>query len=71
MPDTPKFDAARAKKDVSWIASRLKEPSTWAGIAAGLAALGVNLDPGLVKYVTMIGMGLGGVLAFLLPEQSA
>lgn len=50
------------------LASRLKEPSTWATIFAALAAVGVSLDPGLMQNITLAGSGVAGLLGFLLPE---
>jgi hypothetical protein len=63
-----KFDKAELEQDVSWLGARLREPSTYAGLAAVLAMLHLSTDPGLVHSLSMIGMGLGGVIAFLLPE---
>jgi hypothetical protein len=69
-PAPPKstFDKARAEKDLSWLGARLREPSTYAGLAALLAVFHLSTDPGLAHSPSMIGMGLGGVIAFLLPE---
>ena len=67
-PSKPAFDKARLEKDVSWIGARLREPSTYAGLAAVLGVMGLSTDPGLVKNLSMIGMGLGGLVSFLLPE---
>lgn len=49
--------------------ARLKEPSTWAAIFAALAAVGVNVDSGLVQQITLAGAGVSGLLAFFLPER--
>lgn len=59
---------AKLEQEASWIAARLKEPSTYAGIAAVTAALGMSLPPGIIQNVTLIGTGIGGLLAFFLPE---
>ena len=63
-----KIDRAELEKDVSWLGARLREPSTYAGLAAVLAVAHLSSDPGLVHSLSMIGMGLGGVIAFFLPE---
>ena len=55
---------------ISGIASRFKEPSSWAGIAAALAVAGIHLDPTLAQAVTYVGAGMAGVVAFFLPEQA-
>ena len=68
-PAKPAFDRARAEKDISWLGARLREPSTYAGLAAVLAVFHLSTDPGLVHSLAMIGMGLGGVISFVLPEE--
>ena len=49
--------------------SRFTEPSTWAGFAGLLAALGLNIDPELIQPLSM---ALGGVsaIAVLLRERA-
>lgn len=68
QPPKPAFDKARAEKDISWLGARLREPSTYAGLAAVLAVFHLSTDPGLVHSLAMIGTGIGGVIAFVLPE---
>ena len=70
-PQKPGFDKARAERDISWLGARLREPSTYAGLAAVLAVFHLSTDPGLIHSLTLIGTGLGGVISFVLPEQSA
>jgi len=70
-PQKPAFDKARAERDISWLGARLREPSTYAGLATLLGVIGMTIDPGLLKSLSMIGMGLGGAIAFFLPEQPA
>lgn len=50
------------------LAARFKEPSSWAGLAAFLAIVGVNLDTGVVESIAYIGAGTAGLLAFFLPD---
>jgi hypothetical protein len=71
----PAIDQQKVEAEISWIGARLREPSTYAGLSslAAVAAL-FHLIPsgdgaGFVKYVTMIGMGIGGLIAILLPER--
>lgn len=51
--------------------ARLAEGSSWAAIAAALVALGVNLDPGLWKSVTLAGTGVAALLGYIIPESKA
>lgn len=52
------------------ILARLKEPSTYAGIAALASVIGYNLDPGLLQNIAAIGTGLSGILAVFIKEGS-
>ncbi len=49
--------------------ARLKEPSSWAAVAAALAALGVSVDPGLWQQIAAAGTGCSGLAAFFLKEK--
>ena len=62
------IDQAKIKEDVSWIGARLREPSTYAGLAVLLGLLGLHDVPDAVKDISEIGMGLGGLIAIFLPE---
>jgi len=55
---------------MQWFLDRLKEPSTWAGIAAASVSLG-QLVPGVAGQVLQWGGGsLGSLLAIVIPEAS-
>ena len=47
---------------------RFKEPSSWSGIAAVLAAVGLHLDANTVQSIIYIGAGLCGLVAWYIPE---
>lgn len=70
----PAIDQQKVEAEISWLGARLREPSTYAGLSSLAAAAALfHLIPSgagtdLVKYVTMIGMGIGGLIAILLPE---
>ena len=51
------------------IFARFKEPSTWAGLAALLAALGLGLPTELWQQLAAAGMAVAGLLAMVLPER--
>ncbi len=51
------------------ILNRLKEPSTWAGVAAMAATFGLSIDAELVQYGTMALAGIAGVAAVFLGEK--
>jgi hypothetical protein len=51
-----------------WLA-RFREPSTWAGLAVLAGLFGVPMAPEQVEAVVMVGTGIAGGLAVLLPEQ--
>ena len=50
------------------IISRLKEPSTWAGIGAIAVAFGLPSD--IVSAVVQAIIGLAGLAAVVMPEQA-
>ena len=47
----------------------MSERSTWAGLGVLLATFGVTLAPEVGQYIAMIGMGVGGLLAIVLPTS--
>jgi hypothetical protein len=51
-----------------YLDARFGEPSTYAGLAALLAAGHVSLDPGVLHAVTLWGVVISGVLAVVLSE---
>lgn len=55
---------------VRYAVARLKEPSTYTGLAALLAIFGYNLDPGVVQAIVGAGVGVAGLAAMLLREGS-
>ena len=57
---------------VAYIADRMKEPSTWAGLSALLIAFKVlPNDPSVATTLTTVGVALGGALAAIFPEGAA
>lgn len=51
------------------LAKRFKEPSSWAGVAVLLTALGIQSgDSSIAESVGYIGAGLAGLVAFFLPD---
>lgn len=53
------------------LAKRFREPSSWAGIAVLLTALGIQSDEGLMESIGYIGAGLAGLAAIFLGEKKA
>ena len=56
---------------MSYILGRLREPSTYAGIADILAAFNINVDPGLWGTVVQVCIGVAGLIAAVTPDRSA
>jgi len=56
-------------RTIRYTQARLREPSTYAGISALLAVLGFNIDPGLMKNLSMIGMTAAGAAAVAMPDN--
>lgn len=53
-----------------WILARLKEPSTYAGIAGITAALGWNVTDETLKTIVTAVMGVAGALAMVFSDRS-
>lgn len=59
------------KQIITGLLTRFKEPSSWAGISAILAAaLSIPADSPLMQSITLVGAGVAGVIAFLLKEKA-
>ena len=58
---------------VNWIISRLREPSTWAALAASGVLSFVSLDPAsdMWRAVVTAGTAIAGLLAVVLKEKGA
>jgi hypothetical protein len=54
---------------MSYILARLKEPSTYAGLAAILSAFGIGLAPEYWEAIASIGVGAAGLAAVVLAER--
>lgn len=52
---------------LSYLVARLKEASTWAGVAPILLAIGV--PAGTVPLIVQVGMALAGAAAILIPSS--
>ena len=55
---------------MSYILSRMSEPSTWAGLAVLLGALGIHLAPEVMAPIVQTLTGLAGVAAIVVKEKS-
>jgi hypothetical protein len=49
--------------------ARLAEPSSWAGIAAFLGMLGIQIPTDTYRAITLAGSGIAAAAAVLLPEK--
>jgi hypothetical protein len=56
---------------MKYIIDRLKEPSTYAGIAAMLAAFGLHVEDSMIQVFVSLATGLAGVVSILLSEKPA
>lgn len=54
---------------MSWAVKRLREPSTYAGLAALLVGFGVPEADSWAKTIAMTAMGLAGVAAMFMSEK--
>lgn len=54
---------------MNFIFNRLREPSTWAGLASMAVAFGIGIPPGTIEAVAQIGAGIAGLGAVFLRER--
>lgn len=54
---------------MDFLIARLKEPSTWRGIVAIAAILGINVSPELQQAIIGAAVGLLGVIEILRTEK--
>ena len=52
------------------VVARGREPSTYTGLAILAGLVGYNVDPGLVKEISGVGMALAGAAAVIAPEAA-
>jgi hypothetical protein len=56
---------------MQYILDRLKEPSTYAGLTALLAAFGLQVDPGLLQAVFAVATAVAGLASIFVSEKQA
>lgn len=56
---------------MQWIFDRLKEPSTWQGIAAFFTAVGVMLSPELWATIGPAGVAIVALIQVIKKERAA
>jgi hypothetical protein len=56
---------------MTFIIARLREPSTYAGLAALLAAFGISVPSDLFQSIATVLTGIAGVAAVVLAERKA
>lgn len=55
---------------INWLFDRLKERSTWLGIASFLTAAGVALSPEQMEAVTATGLAFAGLIATMTKDRN-
>lgn len=56
---------------MQYILDRLKEPSSYAGLGALLALVGVHLDGQLLQAIATVAAALAGLASFFIKERAA
>jgi len=52
-----------------WLLERFKEPTTFLGLTAMLSAAGYAVDPELVNQISTAGVGVSGLILFIMREK--
>lgn len=58
------------KQIVEWSAARLREPSTWRGLAWMLTALGITLNPAQIDAIIAVGMAIAGLIGVFAADNA-
>ncbi len=53
----------------NYLLERMREPSTWRGLALLLTALGIPLAPGVADALIAAGLGVAGLIGALVPDR--
>ena len=56
---------------ISWLKQRLSEPSTYRGIIGMIAALGITINPELIKEVIALSVAVLSFVEFIRKEKPA
>lgn len=54
---------------MNWLIQRLKEPSTWRGLAWMLTAFGISIKPDAWEYITVAGMAIAGLIGVITADE--
>lgn len=54
---------------MEWIIARLREPSTYGGIASLLTLVGVTISPEFQEAIIAAGVAIGGVMMVFMREK--
>lgn len=54
---------------MNMIIERLKQPSTWRGVAMVATAFGVSISPDLMEYIIAAGTGISGIIGMATTDK--
>ena len=60
-----------AEHEISYIGARMREPSTYTGLAIVMGLFGAHFAPDLGKALIDVGVAVGALIGVLLPEGGA
>jgi hypothetical protein len=52
-----------------YLKDRMKEPSTWRGLALCLTAFGVAMTPEQIAAITVVGLFISGLIGAATPDK--
>ena len=56
---------------ITWLGARLKEPSTWVGVAVAAAGLGIAWTPELWALIGGVASAVVGLIQFIKKERGS
>ena len=60
----------KIKSVFNWLGSRLHERSSWLGLTAVLASVGITISPELQDVIIQGGIALAGLITFLTKDRT-
>lgn len=71
MTTLPKLDSDAIRNEASYIGARMREPSTYTGLAVLLGLAGLHLTPDVGKALVELLMAAGALIGVVLPETGS
>ena len=59
----------KVRRIARYVLARIQEGSTWRGLILVATSVGVKSNPDHVETIVLVGLGVAGLIAAILPDQ--